>query len=1267
MAPGERIAGRFVVERHAGAGGMGSVYLARDEQNEGRPVALKVLVDSATTALDVDRFDREAQMLSQLRHPGVVAYVGHGVEASGRPWLAMEWVEGPSLQEHLAEPMLREDAIALVSAIAAALGAAHARGIVHRDVKPNNIVLAGGDVRKPRLLDFGIARLESGENALTQAGAVIGTPGYMAPEQARGLASIDARADVYALGCLLFRALAGRTPFVGSQPVAVLARTIVEDAPHLRSLVPGTPWSLDALVAKLLARDPAERPADGAAVVRALATLGPDEADEATEAAPPSIASGEALTTSEKRFVTVLLGSRVGQRANVAVARELASMHHARFEALADGSFLMVLTSASSPTDLAVRACQAAMAMRDRDPSLALAIVAGLAVADGFNGEVFDRAAEAVRAAGAGAIAVDDATRALVSDRFEVAREGDLDLLRRPGGTERKLRGHPTPFVGRDREIGFLQGLYAECVEEGAARVVLVLAPPGAGKSRVRRELVTRLAQGESPPLVLLGVGDPLGASTPLGMVGAALQRAAGCYDADTRDVRTQLETWLGKRLGGDHAAIALLLDLAGVHDGDATILHYGQTPTVRAFLDWLGAELAERPVLIVLEDLHWGDAATIDLVDAALRAFAKKPLMVLALARPEVKTLFPQLFAEREPHELRLGPLGKAASAALVRATLETKDEATIARVVERAGGNAFFLEELIRAVGEGTSALPDTVLAVIQARLDALGSELTRVLRAASVFGETFWKPGVAALLGVDAGSRRLAVWLAALSERELIERAPETSIPGAAQLVFRHSLVREAAYAKLTGDDLALGHRLAGEWLEGSGAAEAAVLVEHYERAHENTRAIRWACVDAERALDAYDPSAYRRADRGIKLGASGEALGRLLLTQAQALDRRSAREALEAAERALSLFLPASVEWYRALFIVLSRIGEDAVMNADRFDAEAMRLASTTPRAGDLRAEVAFIVAVGSTIVVAGRVEAPSRIPQLVMALGPYFGRIDELPPVAQAMLYDVRSMGAALAKNPELALIDARRALVARKQAGVIDLGTDIAVAQRLAFLGQIEEATEMIEQFGREAVRLGLVLPQAVTRFAMTMSAYASGDYARAEALGRELRPALANFREGSLVTHVDMLAARCAIRANRLDEAEDIVTLVESRVSSSSPLRARVEMLRARLLLARGRAAEAVEVMEHVVATIVPSPFEQDDAEVALLRAKALVASGAEAKARAVAAEGVKALEAVASNISEPRLRTSFLENVIEHRELISFAAELRRTSPSS
>jgi hypothetical protein len=183
----------------------------------------------------------------------------------------------------------------------------------------------------------------------------------------------------------------------------------------------------------------------------------------------------------------------------------------------------------------------------------------------------------------------------------------------------------------------------------------------------------------------------------------------------------------------------------------------------------------------------------------------------------------------------------------------------------------------------------------------------------------------------------------------------------------------------------------------------------------------------------------------------------------------------------------------------------------------------------------------------------------------------------------------------------------------------------------------------------------------------MMMSAYALGDFARAEALGRELRPALASFREGSLVTHVDMLAAKCALRANRLDDAEAIVTMLGARVSSGTPLHARIEMLHAQLLLARGRAAAAAEVMEHVAATIVPTPFEQDDAEVALTRAKALLAAGAEAKARAVAEAGVKELEAIASNISDPRLRASFLENVIEHRELISFAAELRRTSPSA
>ena len=211
-----------------------------------------------------------------------------------------------------------------------------------------------------------------------------------------------------------------------------------------------------------------------------------------------------------------------------------------------------------------------------------------------------------------------------------------------------------------------------------------------------------------------------------------------------------------------------------------------------RAFADFVAAQCARSPVVIVLEDLHWGDAPSIALVDAALRACRDLPLMVLAFARPELRERHPGLWSERGATELVLPELGKKPAERLVRAVLgESAEPTVIARIIEQSGGNAFFLEELIRAVAEGRkSDLPDSVVAMAQARLEALEPDARRVLRAAAIFGQSFTRPAVAALLAPFD----VEPWLEELARRELLQRRNDV-------FVFRHAFVREAAYGLLT----------------------------------------------------------------------------------------------------------------------------------------------------------------------------------------------------------------------------------------------------------------------------------------------------------------------------------------------------------------------------------------------------------------------------------------------------------------------------------
>ncbi|WP_394830556.1 protein kinase [Pendulispora rubella] len=262
----EVVGDRFRLECEAGIGGMGIVYRAVDETS-GAVVALKVL--RKTDAASRRRFGNEVEALERLSHPAIVRYVAHGIVDDDQPYLAMEWVEGQTLSGRLeAGPLAVAEVMALGVRVASALGAAHAMGIVHRDIKPGNVLLPEGDLERAKVADFGLSRFLGAPHATT-SGAGFGTPGYAAPEQVRG-GDVDGRADLFSLGCLLFRCLTNAEAFTGAEVLTVIAKLVLEDAPRARSLRADVPEALDDLIARLLSKDARDRPASADEVIEAL-------------------------------------------------------------------------------------------------------------------------------------------------------------------------------------------------------------------------------------------------------------------------------------------------------------------------------------------------------------------------------------------------------------------------------------------------------------------------------------------------------------------------------------------------------------------------------------------------------------------------------------------------------------------------------------------------------------------------------------------------------------------------------------------------------------------------------------------------------------------------------------------------------------------------------------------------------------------------------------------------------------------------------------
>jgi serine/threonine-protein kinase len=259
--------GAYKVLRKIGEGGMGAVFLG-EHTLLGRKAAIKVLLPSLSANESiVRRFFNEARAVTQISDPGIVQVFDFGHHTDGSAFLVMELLEGESMTTRLRriKRFSVADCTRLMRMTCASLAAAHAKGIVHRDLKPDNIFIVGDPAvtggERPKILDFGIAKLsgDAPDMHKTRTGALIGTPVYMSPEQCRGAGEVDNRSDIYSIGCVMFRLLAGRAPFEGEGSGDVIAAHLREPAPFAAAFVPDLPDMVDLILQRCLQKDPAQR------------------------------------------------------------------------------------------------------------------------------------------------------------------------------------------------------------------------------------------------------------------------------------------------------------------------------------------------------------------------------------------------------------------------------------------------------------------------------------------------------------------------------------------------------------------------------------------------------------------------------------------------------------------------------------------------------------------------------------------------------------------------------------------------------------------------------------------------------------------------------------------------------------------------------------------------------------------------------------------------------------------------------------------------
>jgi serine/threonine protein kinase len=442
---GEVIAGRFRLESEQASGGMGRIYRGRDLRT-GSAVAVKVL--QLRSGVEAERFSREAALLAQVTHPGIVRYLAHGDTESGQ-YLVMEWIDGETLKDRLVRQGLTiVESVQVARQVAEALGEMHARGIIHRDIKPANLMFVDGAAEQVKILDFGIARRSDDRIGLTRTGFMVGSPGYMAPEQARGdRSALDHRVDLFALGCVLHECLTGRPLFFGD-PVAVRAKVLLSEPPALRELNSDVSPELEAVVSQLLSKDQGRRPLDAAQLARQLAALrempgvprqqAPDGSQCAVTASLRPPRAAQERSPPQAKFTFLLsAGADSPSAAQVLAQSGLASnvaSHGGRLESV-EGRWCMILFSGGGdPSEQAAQAARCALEIRQLLPDAPMALVGepSAAVLD----SLIDRALAAVTnealaelfsetlssPAHTEGIRLDEATAGLLRPNFQVIR-----------------------------------------------------------------------------------------------------------------------------------------------------------------------------------------------------------------------------------------------------------------------------------------------------------------------------------------------------------------------------------------------------------------------------------------------------------------------------------------------------------------------------------------------------------------------------------------------------------------------------------------------------------------------------------------------------------------------------------------------------------------------------------------------------------------------------------------------------------------------------
>lgn len=903
----------FEVQERLGHGGMGTVWRAWDVSLE-RTVALK-LMDLTAVGEQVAhrRIQREARAVASLDHPNICTVHQMVLGEDGQLVLVMTYYKGEDLAQRLRRGHLDlEESVVIAAEICAALVAAHDVGLIHRDIKPSNVMLTSDG--RVVVLDFGVAKTRG---ALDTNSGAVGTPAYMSPEQLRG-DELDATSDIWSAGAVLFEMLTGNLLVGAHDQLDFVTTALLKEPTKVANLPAAITETINRILRRSLAPQVSNRYASSSDMLSDLrdvqARVSGRSSVYVADAPLSKLATGKPALTRQRRHLYVVsvnlqldepsLEARYDRIEELTDRCERFALQYGGEISVSHNQFQFLTFGLSlAREDDARRAIRAALELRtqlevEEDLQLRIAVHSGQALFDastttgsgrGLLTQVYNEVETLSKTSPLGEVLISSAVAGQVNEYFNVeevpATSGsqsptfivldEVDL----SGRFLSLREHASrALVGREEELAILQKRWRRA-QDGAGQVVVMSGEAGIGKSRLCAELVASVQAEEGADVVLLQCSPHLQDSALhplLAHLSDVLDRSAVLSRGDGL---LELAHQAGAK---DHPGLPALAGLLGIEVQEPSPA--GQAPGGRRFAQLIAFSAALlaplprlRPTLIVFEDLHWGDGASLALVQELTGQAVNAPVMLVVTHRPDADL---RVTAGDDGTLLALPRLGRGEARQLIESIQpESRISPRLQKaIVERSDGVPLFLEELARGLMSpsaevspelATVDIPNTLEGLLAARLDRV-REGKPVAQVASVLGRRFPRSRLEAVW--ERSSARLNEGLELLERERLLNvERPMGEDP---YFVFKHALVQEAAYESMVQTDRTRYHGRAADALmaeaeQRPGSLRPEEIAHHLEASERASEAAQqWFAASSLAVRSSSNQEGIRHAHRGLE---------------------------------------------------------------------------------------------------------------------------------------------------------------------------------------------------------------------------------------------------------------------------------------------------------------------------------------------------------------------------------------------------------------